>query len=501
MHEYVLIFAGTSPLGGHYVFIAKVGHRFVTINDSKEIVWACTNDIGKCQLFFYQRINAEADSQALQPVENVRRRTMDFPDLVLEDDDSEALQPAVQNLSRRTMDFPDLDLEDDDNIEGDYISILQPDEPNQDVHNLVMPMDVDAHYDGSSLAKALKEPLRRKRQKQMRSDVSWTFLDSIQKELIWWLLMENKRGQNSWFIASVNAIILTKISAKVYVLPPPDHIPKEKWSFVHIFRLMFHADPGTIIDVQPIVDKLNFLNGPQALASPCLTTFFGLDSLDGDDCPWLELKHTVISKLTTEPCKCSKTKEPTVKENIHTQSLMVLELPERKAKRSRKKAPKVTLQDMINSEFVQETKGKCEVCKKYKLTTRTEMKLHKESCLESNQGLIIHLKRSPKREDGDDDDFEINETLELPTDGSGSYSPTESFKFVCAIQQDGVNKYHVNYKANTESVIAIRDDKPISASNAKNVKKSELFFYARSTVISNNDEIMAFPSDSDEEPW
>ena len=411
------------------------------MNDDNDIALADDKEIGKCQLFFYRRIDQDTEDQPLH-------------------------HPAASQTTNFTNETFQADKEETSSTNTGQES-----------------MDVDSNCDERSLAAALQEPLRMKMKKQMTSTTSWTFLDTIQKELDWWLLMENKEGKNSWFISSINAIILTMKSANVYVYSMPEDKPKEKWSFSDIFKFMYHAFPGSILDVSPIIDK--FLSGHQALVSP--DTLFGFDAFENNTCPWSELKHQIVKKTTTEPCKCSKTNEATTKEEILTQTIFTLYIPPKVPKRSRKEASMVTLQNLVNLELVKDVSAKCSTCENRKLTSKVEMALTDSGGLH-NQGFIIQLQRSCK-EDEDNTDFEISQSLELPTENNDF----AAFNFICSIQNDKKRNYHVNFKANSETIIEIRDNKDIICSNAKNVKKSELFFYAKKSapaLVPSDEEMM-----------
>ena len=289
-----------------------------------------------------------------------------------------------------------------------------------------------------------------------------------QDDLTWYVkFKDNSKGNWSWFIYPISAIMVTLTSVR-HITNDPEEKNKTKWTFAEHFSDLFNRHHGSYVNPDLIIKKLSALHSRRDLLAEHqeITTFFELDLMLGPNCPWDDLRPDMTSTIIVMPCKCKKRlQQHTIEKPLSNEPFVVLSYPVKKPPKN----TKVHFQDLVNEAFDYNVREQCDSCKK-------KVQKHKKLGVDPfGSGIIFYLKREDVKGDGQ---VEVDREIKIPSTTIGT---NIAYDFVCAIEEIkpflGNSTFMVHCLGN-ERLVSIRSD-GVVVGKEENLTNSTMFFYKK----------------------
>ena len=278
-----------------------------------------------------------------------------------------------------------------------------------------------------------------------------------------------------WLTFGLAGIILTMKEADVEVEHPPQKSPQEL-SAKDYFKMVFHLNPGEIVDLGVIAQKLSQLQGRKDLTtkSQSIRELLDLDVFFGDESPWKMLVPTLAQHSVISPCKCDIRSEQYEQLEFIQACPFEVQVP--------KKMPKhlnLTLQTLIDMKLSVESVlfQNCDGCKHGKVQNESVLKM-----MDGAKGIIINIIPAPMSKQAKKKNLkskvQIEDIIEFNNYKTDSQTPPQTYyQLVCALEE-GTNQTDQTFKFKSRGkVVTISNGEEMKLGNVQDFETCQIFFF------------------------
>ena len=296
-----------------------------------------------------------------------------------------------------------------------------------------------------------------------------------------------------WLIFGLAGIILTMKEAEVELEQPPQKSPQEL-SINEFFKMVFHLNPGEIVDFSVIAQKLGELTERQDLTtqSQSIRELLDLDVFSGNNRPWEMLVPTLARRLLISGCKCDNRSE---NEEYEKEALIQPCPFEVHVPKKMPKGQKLSLQSLIDHELWVESVcfGKCAGCGNQKIQSDSELRIY-----DGAKGIIFYMNHYPMSKQAKKKNLKIRvpieEVIRFDNFKNDTNTPLETnYRLVCGIEEAGSDQiFHFKSR---KQVVTISNGEEMKLGKMEDFESCKIFFFKNIGQENPDDFDMDFDSD------